>query len=78
MSKAEKLLESLRNNTSDVRFSDALKVASSYFGSPRIDGSHHVLTVPGGLRVNLQEGKNGKAKGYQVEQLLKAIDLLAK
>jgi hypothetical protein len=77
MSKTDKLLESIRNNPRDVRFSDAVKLASSYFGSPRIDGSHHVFTVPGNQRVNLQEGKNGKAKGYQVEQLLKAIDLLA-
>ncbi|HEY2406962.1 MAG TPA: hypothetical protein VGI10_13220 [Polyangiaceae bacterium] len=78
MSKAEKLLEALRNNPRDVRFSDALKVATSYFGKPRIDGSHHVFVVPGGLRVNLQDGKSGKAKGYQVEQLLLAIDSLHK
>lgn len=76
MSKADKLLESIRNNPKDVRFSDAVKVATSYFGSPRIDGSHHVFTVPGGQRVNLQSGKDGKAKGYQVEQLIVAIDLL--
>jgi hypothetical protein len=76
MSKAKKLLESIRNNPKDVRFDDAIKLATSYFGSPRIDGSHHVFTVPGGLRVNLQTGKDGKAKGYQVEQLLLAIDSL--
>jgi hypothetical protein len=76
MSKSDKLLESIRNNTKDVRFSDAVKVAKSYFGEPRIVGSHHVFTVSGGTRVNLQEGKDGKAKGYQVEQLLEAIDSL--
>jgi hypothetical protein len=37
-----------------------------------------VFTVPGGQRVNLQTGKDGKAKSYQVEQLLLAIDLLEK
>lgn len=30
----------------------------------------------GDPRVNLQEGQGGKAKAYQVEQLLKAIDRL--
>jgi hypothetical protein len=76
MSKADKLLESVRNNPKNVRFLDAVKVAESFFGSPRIVGSHHVFTCPSGLRVNLQPGKDGKAKGYQVEQLLEAIDSL--
>lgn len=76
VSKSDKLLESIRNNTKDVRFADAVKVAKSFFGEPRIVGSHHVFTVPGGVRVNLQEGKDGKAKSYQVEQLLEAIDSL--
>jgi hypothetical protein len=75
MSKADKLLESIRNNPTDVRFSDALKVAESFFGKPRIAGSHHIFTVPGGTPVNLQD-RDGKAKAYQVEQLLEAIDSL--
>jgi hypothetical protein len=74
MSKAEKLLESLRNNPKNVRFSDACNVAESFFGKPRVVGSHHVYTTKTGLRVNLQPGKDGKAKSYQVEQLLEAID----
>ncbi len=74
MSKTAKLLASIRNNPLDVRFSDACKVAESFFGAPRIVGSHHVYTTPSGVRVNLQAGKNGKAKSYQIEQLIKAID----
>jgi hypothetical protein len=74
MSKADKLLESLRNNPKDVRFSDACNVAESFFGKPRIVGSHHVYATTTGHRINLQPGKDGKAKSYQVEQLLEAID----
>jgi predicted RNA binding protein YcfA (HicA-like mRNA interferase family) len=78
MSKATKLLESMRNNTKDVRFADAVKVATDHFGEPRIVGSHRVFTGPNGQRVNLQPGKDGKAKAYQVEQLLTAIGALSK
>lgn len=74
MSQAEKLLQSIRNNPKNVRFSDACSVAESFFGSPRIVGSHRVYTTKNGHRVNLQPGKNGQAKSYQVEQLLEAID----
>jgi hypothetical protein len=64
----------MRNNPADVRFSDALKVARNYFGEPRINGSHHIFTTAGAMVVNLQEGKNGQAKPYQVRQLLEVID----
>ena len=72
----EKLLQSIRNNPGDVRFADALKVAERYFGKPRIHGSHRKFSVPwsGEPEVNLQEGKNGKAKAYQVRQLIAAIE----
>ena len=31
---------------------------------------------PGDPRVNIQMGRNGKAKDYQVRQIIKAIDRL--
>lgn len=74
MSQAAKLLEHLRNNPDGVRFADALKVARHHFGEPRINGSHHIFATPSGQIVNLQEAKNGQAKGYQVKQLLEVID----
>jgi len=75
----EKSLTAMRNNPAAVSFSDALKVAEHYFGEPRIsDSSHHVFKTPWPMdpRVNLQRGKGGGAKPYQVRQLLKAINLL--
>jgi hypothetical protein len=76
MTQADKLLAALRNNPDDVRFADAVKVAKSFFGKPRINGSHHVWSTHSCQLVNLQKKKDGKAKGYQVRQLLVAIDEL--
>jgi hypothetical protein len=39
-------------------------------------GTITVWSWPGGPRVNIQKSKGGKAKPYQVRQVLKAIDKL--
>lgn len=73
----ESLLDQMRRNPAGVRFVEACKVVSHYFGEPRHrGGSHKVWTMPwaGDPRVNMQEGKGGKAKAYQVRQALAAID----
>lgn len=77
MTRVTELVAEMRANPKNVRFVDALRVAREYFGEPRIKGSHHIFRTPwpGDPRINLQEDKNGKAKKYQVEQLLEAIDL---
>jgi len=71
------LLE-MRKNPRNIRFDDAVKVAETHFGPPRQSGSHHVFRMPwpGDPRVNLQTASDGKAKAYQVRQLLAAIDRL--
>ncbi|MGH3250723.1 MAG: hypothetical protein ACRDOI_31580 [Trebonia sp.] len=60
----------------NVRFDDLAKVCAEYFGGPRQDGtSHKVYKTPwhGDPRVNIQRGKDGNAKAYQVRQVLDAI-----
>ncbi|MGJ3230505.1 MAG: toxin HicA [Oceanicaulis sp.] len=60
----------------NVRFSDLALICEHYFGAPRQRGtSHQVFKTPwpGDPRVNIQEGKAGKAKPYQVRQVLAAI-----
>jgi hypothetical protein len=62
----------------EIRFSDLAKVCDYFFGHPRQRGtSHHVYRTPwpGDPRVNIQNDK-GKAKQYQVRQVLKAITRL--
>jgi hypothetical protein len=78
MANIEKLLALMRNEPSNVRFGDLKKVCQTYFGMPRQDGSSHAIFKtpwPGDPRVNIQNAK-GKAKAYQVKQVLQAIDKL--
>jgi len=78
MANTEKLLEQMRREPANVRFNDLKKVCDIYFGKPRQDGSSHAIFKtpwPGDPRVNIQNAK-GKAKPYQVRQVLQAIEQL--
>ncbi len=70
------LLGEMRANPSGMRFADVCRVASHFFGPPRSRGSSHwvwKMPWPGDPRINLQQGEGGKAKTYQVRQVLQAI-----
>jgi hypothetical protein len=72
------LVAQMRHNPKGIRFSELCKVCDYYFGKPRLSGSSHRVYKtpwPGDPRVNLQN-EQGKAKAYQVRQVLKAIDRL--
>ena len=78
MTKIDRLVQQLRDNPANVRFNDLKKVCTHYFGNPRQEGtSHCVYKMPwaGDPRVNIQSRK-GKAKPYQVKQVLLAIEKL--
>ena len=78
MGAIEKILEQMRAEPANVRFSDLQRVCERYFGKPRQGGgSHAIYKTPwaGDPRVNIQNHK-GKAKPYQVRQVLLAIDRL--
>jgi len=78
MAKIETILEMMRRESGNVNFNDFKKVCESYFGKPRQDGSSHsIFKTPwsGDPRVNIQNAK-GKAKPYQVKQVLQAIEKL--
>jgi len=73
-----KLFAQFQQNSQNVRFADLVKVCNHYFGEPRQQGSSYcVYKTPwaGDPRVNIQN-KNGKAKPYQVKQILSAIEKL--
>jgi hypothetical protein len=72
----EKIVRAIRINPQNVSYNDLLKVCEHHFGQPRQSGtSHAVFKMPwaGDPRVNIQNN-NGKAKPYQVRQVLAAID----
>ncbi len=75
MAKISDLLAAIRRNPKDISFGELCKVCEYYFGTPRQRGtSHRVYKTPwiGDPRVNIQSFK-GKAKPYQVRQVLAAI-----
>jgi hypothetical protein len=76
VSKTAKIIEQMQRSPQNVRFDDLAKVCAHYFGEPRQEGtSHKVYKTPwqGDPRVNIQRGKDGNAKAYQVRQVLDAI-----
>ena len=65
----------MKSNPKGVRFNDLKKVCEYYFGKSRQTGTSHCVFKtpwPGDPRVNIQNDK-GKAKPYQVRQVLLAI-----
>jgi hypothetical protein len=78
MAASKKILEAMRRTPTNVRFAELFKVCVEYFGEPRQRGTSHAIFKtpwPGDPRVNIQNDK-GKAKAYQVRQVLAAIDKL--
>lgn len=79
MAKVADIVARMRASPGGVSFSDVKKVCEHYLGKPRQRGTSHCVYKtpwPGDPRVNIQEGKSGKAKDYQVRQVLQAIDKL--
>ena len=80
MASVENILANMRHNPQGIRFKDLCKVCDYYFGEARQGGSsHRIYKTPwqGDPRVNIQNDK-GRAKTYQVKQVLKAIDRMEK
>ena len=78
MKQPNDLLDQLKSNPENTRFADLCKICEHYFGPARQSGSsHRIYKTPwqGDPRVNIQNDK-GKAKIYQVKQVVKAIERL--
>ena len=78
MVRIKDILAQVKRNPRDVRFNDLCKVCDHFFGKPRQgSSSHRIYKTPwqGDPRINIQNHK-GKAKAYQVKQVLLAIERL--
>lgn len=73
--KKRKLLQKLISGSKNVRFSEAVTCAESFgFHLDKISGSHHIYIHPDVPELlNLQNVK-GKAKPYQIRQLLEIVE----
>ena len=72
----ESIVAAMGNAQQNIAYNDLHKVCEHYFGKPRNASSSHAVFKtqwPGDPRVNIQNDK-GKAKAYQVRQVLKAIE----
>lgn len=78
MANIDDIVHRMKLNPNDIRFSDLCLVCDHYFGRARQSKtSHRVYKTPwpGDPRVNIQNNR-GKAKAYQVKQVLLAIERL--
>jgi len=75
MGKKQKVLQRLLSGSKNLSFADVVSCAEAFgYRLDRVNGSHHIFVhnqVPELL--NLQNAK-GKAKPYQVKQLLQTIE----
>lgn len=71
-----KLLKKARQKPGNFDFKELCRLVECFgFEFAREKGSHRIYKSPGEPRlINLQPGKNGKAKPYQVKQVLKIIE----
>jgi hypothetical protein len=78
MAKIDDILAQIKQSPRDVRFNDLCKVCEHFFGEARQSGSsHRIYKTPwqGDPRITIQNHM-GKAKAYQVKQVLLAIERL--
>lgn len=76
MPSVAKIIAEMRANPRNIGYADLAKVCEHYFGPARSTrGSHAVFKTPwpGDPRVNIQND-HGRAKAYQVKQVLQAIE----
>lgn len=76
MARIEDIVADMKRNPKDIRFDDLCQVCDFYFGEPRQKGgSHRIYKTPwqGDPRINIQNFK-GRAKAYQVKQVLLALE----
>jgi hypothetical protein len=77
MGSIEHLVEQFEKNPQNVGFADLCRVCDHYFGKARKKSGHNIYKTPwqGDPRINIQND-NGKAKAYQVRQVIRAIKKL--
>jgi hypothetical protein len=77
MARLDDEIEQLEARKKNTRFGDLVRLCREYFGRERIKRSHHIFKTPwpGDPRIKFQEVR-GKAKPYQVDQVIAALDRL--
>ena len=75
MKDKKKLLQKIISGSSNVRFKEAVRLAEAFgFKLDRISGSHHIFVHPGIPELLNLQNVDGKAKPYQMKQLIKIVE----
>jgi predicted RNA binding protein YcfA (HicA-like mRNA interferase family) len=76
MVKKRKLLRKVLSGSKNIRFDDFVGLIEAFgFTLDRITGSHHIFSHPDVPQtISIQEGLNGQAKPYQVQQFTRLIE----
>ena len=71
-----KTWQAILDGSHNIRFDDLLRLVIAFgFVLKRVRGSHHILTHPAVPdAINLQAGRDGKAKAHQVRQLTSLVE----
>lgn len=70
-----KLLEKALNSPQNLRFAEALKPAKAFgFQVARVRGSHYILNRPGVPELLNFQNDGGKAKAYQIRQMIEIAE----
>ena len=73
--KKQKLYEVIKRNPANIRFEKICKIAETFgFKMRKGKGSHHIFIRPGVKKLLNFQNVKGKAKPYQVKQLIKIIE----
>jgi predicted RNA binding protein YcfA (HicA-like mRNA interferase family) len=69
------LLQQAQEKPSNLPFRDLIALAEAAgFTMKRVKGGHHILTRPGTPEILVFQPRKGRAKPYQVRQLLTVIE----
>lgn len=72
---AKKLLRKAIASPANLRFAEALVLAQAFgFALSRVRGSHHILTHSELPELLNMQDVGGKAKSYQIRQLLRLVE----
>lgn len=72
---ARKVLEKALGGSKNIRFADLMALVEALgFSLSRINGSHHIFQHPDIQEMINLQNVNGKAKPYQIRQVLSIIE----
>ena len=71
----QKLLQKALNSPQNLRFTEGIRLAKAFgFRVARIRGSHYILKRPGVPELMNFQNAGGKAKPYQIKQMLEIVE----